>query len=114
NKYYFHYIKTKKPYVTLKTAVTLDGKTATSSGDSKWITSEAAREDVHKYRHKHDAILVGINTVIRDNPHLTTRLPRGGKNPIRVLLDTHLEVPLASHLLVDENAPTIVICGGEA
>lgn len=114
NKYFFHYIKTKKPFVTLKTAVTLDGKTAAQSGDSKWITSEAARMDVHQYRHKHDAILVGINTVIRDNPHLTTRLPQGGKNPIRIILDTHLDIPLESNLLNDQEAKTIVVCGNKA
>ncbi|MBS4204212.1 bifunctional diaminohydroxyphosphoribosylaminopyrimidine deaminase/5-amino-6-(5-phosphoribosylamino)uracil reductase RibD [Lederbergia citrea] len=114
NKYFFHYIKTKKPYVTLKTAVTLDGKTAATSGDSKWITSEASRLDVHEYRHKHDAILAGINTIIRDNPHLTTRLPRGGKNPIRIILDTHLAIPLSSNLLIDKQAPTIIVCGSDA
>ncbi|MBS4210727.1 bifunctional diaminohydroxyphosphoribosylaminopyrimidine deaminase/5-amino-6-(5-phosphoribosylamino)uracil reductase RibD [Bacillus sp. FJAT-50079] len=114
NKYFFHFLKTKKPYVTLKTAVTFDGKTAASTGDSKWITSEAARSDVHQYRHKHDAILVGINTVIRDNPSLTTRLPQGGKNPIRIVLDTHLKISMDSNLLTDHEAPTMIVCGNKA
>ena len=80
-------LKQSDPYVTLKSATTLDGKTATITGKSKWITGEAAREDVHRYRHTHDAILVGIGTVLADNPSLTTRLPNGGKNPIRIVLD---------------------------
>lgn len=114
NKCYFHFMKTRKPYVTLKTAVTFDGKTAASSGDSKWITSEDARLDVHRYRNRHDAILVGVNTVIHDNPHLTTRLPQGGKNPIRIVLDTHLNIPLRSNLLIDKAATTIIVCGRQA
>ncbi|WP_144462605.1 bifunctional diaminohydroxyphosphoribosylaminopyrimidine deaminase/5-amino-6-(5-phosphoribosylamino)uracil reductase RibD [Siminovitchia fortis] len=114
NKFYFHFIKTRKPFTTLKTAVTFDGKTAASSGDSKWITSDQARLDVHHYRHRHDAILVGINTVIQDNPHLTTRLPQGGKNPIRIVLDTHLRIPMECNLLNDNAAPTIIVCGKHA
>ncbi|WP_409254344.1 bifunctional diaminohydroxyphosphoribosylaminopyrimidine deaminase/5-amino-6-(5-phosphoribosylamino)uracil reductase RibD [Bacillus sp. SCS-153A] len=114
NAHFFHYIQTKTPYVTLKSAVTLDGKTAAYSGDSKWITSEESRLDVHQYRHRHDAILVGVNTVIRDNPLLTTRLPRGGKNPIRVVLDSHLRVPLESAILNVEQAKTIFFCGSKA
>ncbi|MGX1264102.1 riboflavin biosynthesis protein RibD [Rossellomorea marisflavi] len=81
NKHFFHFIRTGTPYVTLKSAVTLDGRTASSSGDSKWITTELSRMDVHYDRHRHDAIVVGVNTIIQDNPHLTTRLPQGGKKP---------------------------------
>ncbi|MFD1707300.1 bifunctional diaminohydroxyphosphoribosylaminopyrimidine deaminase/5-amino-6-(5-phosphoribosylamino)uracil reductase RibD [Siminovitchia sediminis] len=114
NKYYYHFMKTRKPFVTLKTAVTFDGKTAASSGDSKWITSEQSRLDVHHYRHRHDAILTGINTVIHDNPHLTTRLPQGGKNPIRIVLDTYLKIPLEANLLNDKETPTIIVCGTQA
>jgi diaminohydroxyphosphoribosylaminopyrimidine deaminase/5-amino-6-(5-phosphoribosylamino)uracil reductase len=110
-KHYFHFMKTNKPFVTLKTAVTFDGKTAASSGNSKWITSEEARKDVHEYRHRHDAILVGINTVLADNPHLTTRLPQGGTHPIRIVLDTSLQIPLDANMLQDGTAPVIVVCG---
>ncbi|HEY4553951.1 MAG TPA: bifunctional diaminohydroxyphosphoribosylaminopyrimidine deaminase/5-amino-6-(5-phosphoribosylamino)uracil reductase RibD [Bacillaceae bacterium] len=111
NKYFFHYMRTKWPYVTLKAAVTLDGKTAASTGDSKWITSEEARVDVHLYRHRHDAILAGIQTVIHDNPQLTTRLPQGGRNPLRIVLDTDLRIPLESRLLTDKAAPSWIVCG---
>ena len=76
-------MKTKRPFVTIKTAMSLDGKTATVTGESKWITGEEARADVHQYRHTHDAILVGVNTVIADNPHLTTRIPNGAKSYTR-------------------------------
>lgn len=110
-KHYFHFIKTKKPFVTLKTAVTFDGKTAAASGNSKWITSKEARMDVHEYRHRHDAILIGVNTVLADNPHLTTRLPQGGIHPIRIVLDTHLTIPLQANMLHDGVAPVIVVCG---
>ncbi|ALQ69687.1 bifunctional diaminohydroxyphosphoribosylaminopyrimidine deaminase/5-amino-6-(5-phosphoribosylamino)uracil reductase RibD [Bacillus thuringiensis] len=111
NRYFFHYMKTKRPFVTIKTAMSLDGKIATVTGDSKWITGEEARADVHQYRHTHDAILVGVNTVIADNPHLTTRIPNGGKNPIRVILDTHLKTPPSSHVITDCLAPTWIMVG---
>ena len=109
---FFHYIKNKTPYVTLKTAMTLDGKIATVDGESQWITGDKAREDVHIYRHLHDAILVGIGTVLTDNPKLTTRLPHG-KNPIRVILDTHLRTPLDAHIITDEEAPTWIFVGNQ-
>ncbi|WP_257475069.1 bifunctional diaminohydroxyphosphoribosylaminopyrimidine deaminase/5-amino-6-(5-phosphoribosylamino)uracil reductase RibD [Bacillus sp. MCCB 382] len=111
NKHFFHYIQNGTPFVTLKTAVTLDGKTASVSGDSKWITSEESRTEVHYDRHRHDAILVGVNTVIQDNPHLTTRLPQGGKNPIRIILDTHLRTPLHSHVVEDSQSATVIFTG---
>jgi diaminohydroxyphosphoribosylaminopyrimidine deaminase / 5-amino-6-(5-phosphoribosylamino)uracil reductase len=111
NEVFYHYIQTKTPYVTIKSAASLDGKTATVTGDSKWITSEAARMDVHKYRHQHDAILVGVNTIIADNPHLTTRLPSGGKNPVRIILDTNLRTPLEANIVTDGEAPTWIITG---
>ncbi|WP_139343285.1 bifunctional diaminohydroxyphosphoribosylaminopyrimidine deaminase/5-amino-6-(5-phosphoribosylamino)uracil reductase RibD [Virgibacillus siamensis] len=106
NAAFFHFIQTKKPYVTVKSAVSLDGKTATHTGDSKWVTGEAARLDVHQYRHMHDAILVGVNTVITDNPSLTARLPNGRKNPIRIILDTSLKTPLDATILNDGKAET--------
>jgi diaminohydroxyphosphoribosylaminopyrimidine deaminase / 5-amino-6-(5-phosphoribosylamino)uracil reductase len=113
NKVFFYNIQTGLPFVTLKYAVSLDGKTATATGESKWITGEAARKDVHQFRHIHDAIVVGVNTVIKDNPTLTTRLPSGGKNPIRIILDTKLRTPIDANIITDNQAPTWIITGGE-
>ncbi|MFC0472985.1 bifunctional diaminohydroxyphosphoribosylaminopyrimidine deaminase/5-amino-6-(5-phosphoribosylamino)uracil reductase RibD [Halalkalibacter kiskunsagensis] len=114
NEVFFHFMKHQKPYVTLKSATTLDGKTATVTGKSKWITGEEAREDVHRYRHIHDAILVGIGTVLADNPSLTTRLARGGKNPIRVVLDRSLRIPIDAKLVQDQEASTWILTTEEA
>lgn len=107
---FFHYIKNKLPYVTVKSAVSLDGKIATAKGDSKWITNKTARTDVHHYRHCHDAILVGINTVLNDNPRLTTRI-QNGKNPVRIILDTHLRTPLHANVVTDKQAETWIFVG---
>lgn len=107
---FFHYITTKIPYVTVKTAVSLDGKTATSSFESKWITNKTARLDSHAYRHQHDAILVGVNTVIKDDPSLTTRIP-GGRNPIRIILDSHLRTPVHANVVTDQQAETWIFVG---
>lgn len=108
---FFHFIQTNTPYVTLKTAISFDGKTATKTGDSKWITSKEARRDVHHLRHEHDAILVGIETVLKDNPLLTTRRPQGGINPIRVILDTNLKIPYTANVVQDRSAKTIIFTG---
>ncbi|WP_173719806.1 bifunctional diaminohydroxyphosphoribosylaminopyrimidine deaminase/5-amino-6-(5-phosphoribosylamino)uracil reductase RibD [Bacillus massilinigeriensis] len=113
NQVFYHYIQSGIPYVTLKTAMSLDGKIATSIGNSRWITSEESREDVHEFRHRHDAILVGINTIIKDNPSLTTRLPGGGKNPIRIILDTRLRIPVKSNVVTDGKAETWIVTGSE-
>lgn len=109
---FFHYIETKTPFITLKSATSLDGKTATKTGESKWITGEPARKDVHLYRHRHDAILVGINTVLMDDPLLNTRIQEG-KHPIRVILDTHLQTPLKANVITNQDAPTIIFIGKE-
>ncbi|WP_017756282.1 bifunctional diaminohydroxyphosphoribosylaminopyrimidine deaminase/5-amino-6-(5-phosphoribosylamino)uracil reductase RibD [Calidifontibacillus oryziterrae] len=111
NEVFFHYISTGFPYVTLKSATSLDGKIATVTGESKWITGESARLDVHKYRHQHDAILVGVNTVLKDDPELTTRLPLGGKNPIRIILDTNLRIPPSAKVIMDQCTHTWVVVG---
>lgn len=108
NEMFFHWIQTKTPFVTVKAGITFDGKIATKSGDSKWITSPEARQDVHDLRHEHDAILVGIGTVLSDNPLLTTRRPQGGKNPIRVILDSHLNIPVTANVIQDRSAKTII------
>ncbi|SFE28890.1 diaminohydroxyphosphoribosylaminopyrimidine deaminase / 5-amino-6-(5-phosphoribosylamino)uracil reductase [Lentibacillus persicus] len=111
NKYFLHYIRTQRPYVTMKSAVSLDGKTATYTGDSKWVTGEVARRDVHQYRHTHDAILAGVNTVFADNPSLTARLPHGSKSPLRIILDSDLRTPLEANVVNDKQAETWIITG---
>ncbi len=105
NEVFNKFITTKKPFVTLKAASTLDGKIATHSLDSKWITSEDARRDVHELRSEHMAILVGVGTVIEDDPELTARIPNG-RNPIRVILDSSLRLPLDAKVAVDGAAET--------
>lgn len=105
NEVFNKFIVEKKPFITLKSGITLDGKIATHSSDSKWITSEEARKDVHQLRNENMAILVGVNTVIKDNPELTSRIPNG-RNPIRVILDSTLKIPLDSKVLTDNLAET--------
>jgi diaminohydroxyphosphoribosylaminopyrimidine deaminase / 5-amino-6-(5-phosphoribosylamino)uracil reductase len=103
-----------RPAFTLKAAITLDGKIATISGLSKWITGPLARADVMRLRDQHDAVLVGIGTVLADDPWLTARLP-GARDPIRVVIDTHLRTPPTAHLLPRKTGPrTIVVCGLQA
>lgn len=109
NAPFMKYITTGKPYVTLKTASTLDGKIASKTGDSKWISNEEARRRVHTLRHRHQAIMVGVSTVIADDPQLTTRLPVKGINPIRIVVDSRLTIPLESQMLHDSAAPTMIL-----
>lgn len=92
NRIFFHYMQTGMPYVVLKYAMTLDGKIATVTGASQWITGEEARAHVHKTRHDLMGIMVGVETVRRDNPMLNCRLP-GKKNPVRIICDTSLRTP---------------------
>ena len=109
NRTFLKWITTGLPFVALKTAMTLDGKIATAAGKSQWITNEASRRRVHELRDRFDGILVGIGTVLADNPSLTTRLPDGaGKNPIRIVADSMGRTPLDSRLLQDKLAPTII------
>lgn len=91
NEIFFHYITTKTPFVTVKYAMTMDGKIACHTGESKWITGETARMHVQRERLRHSAIMVGIGTVLADNPMLTCRL-ENGRNPIRIICDTHLRI----------------------
>ncbi|WP_026700196.1 bifunctional diaminohydroxyphosphoribosylaminopyrimidine deaminase/5-amino-6-(5-phosphoribosylamino)uracil reductase RibD [Salibacterium aidingense] len=114
NRYFFHYMKTGLPYVTLKTAVSLDGKTATAAGQSQWITGPEAREDTHLLRHQHDAIMAGIGTVLQDDPSLTARPANGGIQPVRVVLDHHLRMPVKAKMIQDQAAPVWIICSTEA
>lgn len=110
NEVFNYYIVNKRPFVTIKSATTLDGKIATHKAHSKWITSEQAREDVHWIRHESAAILVGVGTVIHDDPQLNTRLPKG-RNPVRVVVDSHLRIPLNARVLTDGLAPTWIFTG---
>ena len=105
NEVFNKFIVTKEPFVTLKSGITLDGKIASHTAHSKWITSADARQDVHHLRNEHLAILVGVNTVIEDNPELTTRI-ENGRNPIRVVLDSTLKIPLDTKLVTDHLAET--------
>ena len=108
NRVFFHYIQTRRPYVVLKYAMTLDGKTATRTGASRWITGEEARRRVHRDRHRCSAILVGIGTALADDPMLTCRL-EGGRNPLRVICDSALRLPLDSSLVkTAREVPTVV------
>ncbi|WP_059173800.1 bifunctional diaminohydroxyphosphoribosylaminopyrimidine deaminase/5-amino-6-(5-phosphoribosylamino)uracil reductase RibD [Bacillus sp. FJAT-27445] len=113
NEVFNKFILAKRPFVTLKAGTALDGKIATRTFESKWITSEEARHDVHLLRNENMAILVGVNTVIKDNPELTTRIPNG-RNPIRVILDSSLNIPLDSKVVLDGLAETWIFTAKEA
>lgn len=109
NEVFLKWVPKKMPFVVLKTAMTLDGKIATYAGESQWITNEASRLRVHEYRDIYDSILVGIGTVLRDDPSLTTRLPdRTGKNPVRVIVDSQARTPLTARVVTDGKAKTII------
>ncbi|MCZ8512881.1 bifunctional diaminohydroxyphosphoribosylaminopyrimidine deaminase/5-amino-6-(5-phosphoribosylamino)uracil reductase RibD [Paenibacillus filicis] len=109
NEAFNKFIVTRRPFVTVKTASTLDGKIAAKTGDSKWITNDASRSFVHTLRHRHLAILTGIGTVLADDPALTTRLSVPGLNPMRVVVDSALRIPPDAQLVRDGAAPTVVL-----
>lgn len=113
NEVFNKFIVEQRPFVTLKAASTLDGKIATHSLDSKWITSEEARHDVHLLRSENQAILVGVDTVIADDPELTARIPNG-RNPIRLVLDSSLRIPLDAKVVADGKAETWVFTSQNA
>lgn len=108
NEVFLKWIETKMPFVMLKTAMSLDGKIATRTGQSQWITSPEARRRVHEWRNVFDGIMVGIGTVLADNPSLTTRLEIGGRNPIRIIVDSSARTPPESNVVIDGQARTIV------
>lgn len=113
NEIFFHYISKKTPYVIMKYAMTADGKIATESGKSKWITNERSREEVHRLRHRCMGIMVGIGTVLADDPMLDCRL-ENGKNPIRIIADSSLKMPLDSNICrTAKNQKTIVVSAME-
>lgn len=107
NEVFFKWIEHKKPFVVLKAAMTLDGKIATATGQSKWITNETSRAYGYKLRDIYDGIMVGINTVIEDNPMLTARVD-SGKNPIRIVVDSSLRIDINANVVQDKSAKTII------
>ncbi len=116
NEAFIKYTTTGRPFVTLKSAITLDGKIATRTGASQWITGELARQEGHRLRHAADAILVGIGTVLQDDPRLTTRLPdQQGANPLRVIVDSTLRMPLQAQVTdVASDRRTLIVTTARA
>jgi len=98
NEAYIKYMKTKRPFVAIKVAMSLDGRIATATGDSKYITSKEARTYVHQLRTEVDAVMIGLNTVLRDNPELTPRLFKG-KDPMKIVVDSSLKIPKNCNLM---------------
>ena len=112
NAAFFHYIQNNAPYVVMKYAITADGKIATHTGASRWITGELARAHVHETRNALSAILVGVGTVLADDPLLTCRLPNG-RNPLRVVCDSRLSTPLERQVVATaRDVPTILATAG--
>lgn len=108
NEIFFYYVQKKMPFVTMKYAMTMDGKIATTTGLSKWITGEIARRHVHETRNQYSAIMAGVGTILADDPQLTCRMD-GGKNPIRIVCDTSLRTPLTAQIVVTaKQVPTIL------
>lgn len=112
NRFFVKFITRGLPYVALKTAMTLDGKIATRTGNSRWITNERSREYVHQLRNTYDAVLVGIGTVLADDPLLSTRLPQADtRDPVRLIIDARLDMPIDSRILQTAGRQeTIVYC----
>jgi diaminohydroxyphosphoribosylaminopyrimidine deaminase/5-amino-6-(5-phosphoribosylamino)uracil reductase len=108
NEPFFKFITTKRPFVVLKLALSLDGKVATRSGESRWISNERSRELVHQMRNRYAAVLVGVNTILRDDPQLTARAA-GARDPWRIVLDSRGRIPLEAKVLsLGSPAPTVV------
>jgi len=108
NEKFFTFMTTKIPFVTLKYAQTIDGRIASATGHSQWISSKASRRFAHALRAEHDAVLVGVDTVIRDDPELTVRLARG-RNPVRVIVDSTLRIPEDVTVLQNQRKATTLI-----
>lgn len=114
NEVFNKYVVTKLPFVTLKSAATLDGKLATYAGHSKWISGEQARYEVHTLRHMQQAIMVGIETVLADDPSLTTRLDVPALHPLPIVIDSKLRIPLSSKLVREQGSSLIVFTTTQA
>ena len=116
NPIFFHYIQSKMPYIALKFAMTLDGKIATKTGESKWISNEKSRTHVHSLRNRYSGIMAGIGTVLADDPMLNCRLQNEagdviGRNPVRIICDSSLKIPLESKIVqTAKEIKTIVAC----
>lgn len=109
NEVFIKHITEKQPFITIKTASTIDGKIATRTGSSKWITSEAARNEVHRLRNKYDTILTGSGTVIADNPSLTCRIEgKNYKNPVRIVVDSELKTSPESKVYFNDGVRVII------
>ena len=114
NEVFYHYIATKTPFVVMKYAMTLDGKIACATGDSKWVTGEIARTQVHRMRGRYRGIMVGIGTVLADDPMLSCRV-EGGVDPVRIICDSNLHIPTESQIVkTASDIETIVACSQEA
>lgn len=113
NEAFVKYIATGLPFVTLKTAMTLDGRIASRTGHSRWVTGPESREAVHTLRHRHQAIMVGKETALKDDPELTTRLSVPGRNPIRIVVDSALQLPETLRIFNGE-APTWILTSEQA
>jgi diaminohydroxyphosphoribosylaminopyrimidine deaminase/5-amino-6-(5-phosphoribosylamino)uracil reductase len=113
NEAFCKHITTGFPFVILKAASTLDGKIATRAGDSKWISSEASRRLVHRLRNEVDGIVVGIETILKDDPLLTARVPRG-RDPTRIILDAHLRIPEDARVIETLPSKTILVATEKA
>jgi diaminohydroxyphosphoribosylaminopyrimidine deaminase/5-amino-6-(5-phosphoribosylamino)uracil reductase len=110
NECFFKHNATKLPFVTLKIAMSLDGKIATPTGESRWITTSESRSMVHSLRDRSDAIMVGVGTALTDNPSLTARLPNGqGKDPLRVIVDSKARIPVDAKVIAQTSTAVTII-----
>ena len=113
NEVFVKVMKTGVPFVTVKTAMSLDGKIATREGDSQWISGEESRDFVHELRNRNDAILVGTNTILKDNPQLTCRLKKKqGSHPARIILDQRNRIPLTAKVFTNSKTQRVVYVSG--
>jgi len=114
NEIFMKYARTKRPFVVLKEAMTIDGKIATRIGASRWVSSPQTIKYAHRMRNVYDAILCGVGTILIDDPKLTARKVRRIKNPIRIVLDAYARTPLNAHVLRVKGAKTIIVVGPKA
>jgi len=113
NKIFIKFISTGNPFVIMKTAMTIDGKIACKSGKSKWISNEKSRQHVHNLRNRLSGIMVGIGTVLKDDPSLTCRRGEFSRQPIRIIVDSSLKIPLDAKVLTDERPEETIIATTE-